>query len=626
MIVTPVPPLPTALRSTAAPVASAANAFSQVIADLESSPAQASPHSGEAQPKDSQDGPAAVAISVESEADADHSGEPTPLANTTADTDELTARPEVAIAAETATGEPTARVTPSVLGNEGSLPNAEDGPLNTNLEIEPTSARQTPASGIPGAADSGSVGHLKADSPTAHQLLAMKKRTKAGGLTGQKAVTHTSMSAPPETLKEPRLETHRGSDRGLTGQVKPLLLETPARMLRMQHHEAKAPVADLKPESATQATVGDTTLKEVEISHGKRTDTLESQPIEDARSGRAERNLLPTSTLGGLSSNSRTTTRAGEATRMTDQTIAALSGRTNGEHGNAVVSQAPTVLGPTSQTVGSPSPQDPEPAGPLSRPGSPSPQDAQPAGPLSRLGSPSPQDAQPADLLSRPGSPTASVIANGGSGDSSTGTSTADPNGSETSSPLPQRQIPSTTTALQDTATDTTAEQLTPAPAATSTTSLLSTARPIGGAQASADPTPLATPVSFGELATTMRAQVAQMRTVSDAQRHIIVRLDPPELGALTLDLRTVGDEVLITARTDTAEAARALLRQRADMQVAIQSLGLALTGFDVRSETGSARSDRWTTGRRTAHSTDPNVTDSSEPTTSDDDEGAIFL
>ena len=64
-----------------------------------------------------------------------------------------------------------------------------------------------------------------------------------------------------------------------------------------------------------------------------------------------------------------------------------------------------------------------------------------------------------------------------------------------------------------------------------------------------------------------------------------VVRLDPPELGRIMLEIVSNGDEISVIARADNAEAARALIRQRAEIEAAVEALGLTVSDFDVQAD-----------------------------------------
>ena len=77
-----------------------------------------------------------------------------------------------------------------------------------------------------------------------------------------------------------------------------------------------------------------------------------------------------------------------------------------------------------------------------------------------------------------------------------------------------------------------------------------------------------------------------------------VVRLDPPELGRIMLEVVSNGDEISVIARADNAEAVRALVRQRAEIEAAVEALGLSISDFDVK-QGDSQRQDAEQEARR---------------------------
>ncbi len=74
----------------------------------------------------------------------------------------------------------------------------------------------------------------------------------------------------------------------------------------------------------------------------------------------------------------------------------------------------------------------------------------------------------------------------------------------------------------------------------------------------------------------------------SGGTNRAVVRLDPPDLGQIVVEVVGRGDEIAVVARADTAEAARALVRQRAEIQAAVEALGLSVSDFDVHHGDGN--------------------------------------
>ncbi|MFV2039303.1 MAG: flagellar hook-length control protein FliK [Acidimicrobiales bacterium] len=133
-------------------------------------------------------------------------------------------------------------------------------------------------------------------------------------------------------------------------------------------------------------------------------------------------------------------------------------------------------------------------------------------------------------------------------------------------------------------------------------------------------------PLSLTELPATTLDQIRGMRQSGDSQRRIVLRLDPPELGALTLELRTRGDELTVIARSQTPEAARALLRQRVEVQTAVEALGMELAGFDVQYESPDGAQQRWAQVRGGQQRTASTTPGGQESVGTHPSEGAIFL
>ncbi len=143
-----------------------------------------------------------------------------------------------------------------------------------------------------------------------------------------------------------------------------------------------------------------------------------------------------------------------------------------------------------------------------------------------------------------------------------------------------------------------------------------------------------ASPAPRSEVATampsTMVGQLQEMQRAGQPQRRIVIRLDPPELGTVRLELTKVGDDVLVAARAETAEAARAILRQQPEIRTAVEALGLSLTGFDVQTPNEQEARHRFGQGDRSRSGlTEPEAdTAGSEDERVQDEhnEGAIFL
>jgi len=146
------------------------------------------------------------------------------------------------------------------------------------------------------------------------------------------------------------------------------------------------------------------------------------------------------------------------------------------------------------------------------------------------------------------------------------------------------------------------------------------------GVAAGAAPTPaveLNTPLP----ATTV-GQLQEMQQAGQAQRRIVIRLDPPELGTVRLAFTKVGDDIVVAARTETAEAARAILRQQPDVRTAVEALGLTLSEFDVQTPKEQDARHRGPNGRQRGAFAEAATTQTEGEAPPEDhhDEGAIFL
>ncbi len=136
------------------------------------------------------------------------------------------------------------------------------------------------------------------------------------------------------------------------------------------------------------------------------------------------------------------------------------------------------------------------------------------------------------------------------------------------------------------------------------------------------------TPVRPASVPTLVGAEVQQVVARGDGRGRLVIRLDPPELGAVTIELAALGEELAIRARTDSVEAARALLRQRHEVQQAVEANGMSLGGFDVQADGDGQPAARSTAGRRRSEPETalPHLPEPEEPAGDHQREGAIFL
>lgn len=138
---------------------------------------------------------------------------------------------------------------------------------------------------------------------------------------------------------------------------------------------------------------------------------------------------------------------------------------------------------------------------------------------------------------------------------------------------------------------------------------------------------PLVSPSAFSSL---VANETGDLLDNGLGQRRVVLHLDPPELGGVTIELIARGEDLSVAARTENAEATRALLRQRLDIVAAISAHGMSLAGFDVsdgqtpgdQQREEAARSTKPRTSPDTAATVDLDQLGEDRPTR----EGAIFL
>lgn len=175
--------------------------------------------------------------------------------------------------------------------------------------------------------------------------------------------------------------------------------------------------------------------------------------------------------------------------------------------------------------------------------------------------------------------------------------------------PMPDQAVdPTADTAGATTTSTPTAADTAPSSTASDAAPRASGATPSGGPAPTATPAPSPVAAVAAPVVTTAPAPAAQAAPVAtiDALPHTIamqvreapndaltplhraiVRLDPPELGSVTLEIRGIGDDLSIVARAESAEAARALMRQRGEIQIAVANLGMSVSDFDVQHGNG---------------------------------------
>ena len=128
-------------------------------------------------------------------------------------------------------------------------------------------------------------------------------------------------------------------------------------------------------------------------------------------------------------------------------------------------------------------------------------------------------------------------------------------------------------------------------------------------------------------LASVIAPEAARLRgTVG--HRTLEIRLDPPDLGTVDLEIRSSGSTVTIVARTESAEAMLAVLRQRDVIEASLRQLGMDLSGFDVSAGTPERHQTETHRGRSSAGAgtgTDASEIDSTNPAPVNP-EGSVFL
>lgn len=92
-------------------------------------------------------------------------------------------------------------------------------------------------------------------------------------------------------------------------------------------------------------------------------------------------------------------------------------------------------------------------------------------------------------------------------------------------------------------------------------------------------------PVPASRLGATILPEATRMRGTA-AHRTLEIRLDPPDLGTVDLEIRSSGSTVSVVARTESAEAMLAVLRQRDVIEASLRQHGMDLSGFDVSAGT----------------------------------------
>lgn len=78
------------------------------------------------------------------------------------------------------------------------------------------------------------------------------------------------------------------------------------------------------------------------------------------------------------------------------------------------------------------------------------------------------------------------------------------------------------------------------------------------------------------------------LRNAMDGSRQITMRLDPPDLGRLTLNLTVANGEVKATIRTEQAEVTRMVTEQVAALKASLEEQGFKVTSLEVETRAQS--------------------------------------
>jgi flagellar hook-length control protein FliK len=84
-------------------------------------------------------------------------------------------------------------------------------------------------------------------------------------------------------------------------------------------------------------------------------------------------------------------------------------------------------------------------------------------------------------------------------------------------------------------------------------------------------------------------AQVQRAKDGDHTAHRLTVRLDPPDLGSVSLHFELRDGAVSVLLRPERSEATALLTGQRERVADALQREGLNLAGFDVRTDAGGA-------------------------------------
>ncbi|MDR2051009.1 MAG: flagellar hook-length control protein FliK [Deltaproteobacteria bacterium] len=74
------------------------------------------------------------------------------------------------------------------------------------------------------------------------------------------------------------------------------------------------------------------------------------------------------------------------------------------------------------------------------------------------------------------------------------------------------------------------------------------------------------------------------VRSLADGSKQIVLRLDPPELGKLTLSLTLAQGEVRAVIRTENSATAQVISEQLAQLKISLEEQGFKVSGLEVES------------------------------------------
>jgi flagellar hook-length control protein FliK len=80
-------------------------------------------------------------------------------------------------------------------------------------------------------------------------------------------------------------------------------------------------------------------------------------------------------------------------------------------------------------------------------------------------------------------------------------------------------------------------------------------------------------------------ADMAQQARTASSPRRVVIPLDPPALGHVTVEIIVRADSVRVSLQHADESTFNALNAQRPAIEAALESSGLHLTGFDVSSQ-----------------------------------------